>query len=221
GDLAALATFGPYTGHHHQYDRLSLVVWPFSKDAGSPLYALPARKAWYPHSYAHNTLVVDGQSHAPSGGELSSWDGHKLAISAPDAYPGIRFERSIEMVNAKIHDQLWVEAGERHTFDWLFHVDGVVSPSCNMRQIDQPLSEEGPAALITLNGEQVVQAEVTFLIKHSQNRYQLTLRGEDPFTLLIGTCPGTSRTPTSRRTIIIGRTIGTKQRYSTEIKQIL
>ena len=68
--LAALVPFGPYRGSHHQQDRLSLSVWPFSQDAGSPLYGLSARKGWYPHSYAHNTLVVDGLSYANCGGEL-------------------------------------------------------------------------------------------------------------------------------------------------------
>ncbi len=217
--LAALATFGPYTGHHHQWDRLSLVVWPFSKDAGSPLYALAARKAWYPHSYAHNTIVVDGQTHANCGGELKTWDGNQLVMSMPDAYPGIKLERTIETKDNKIFDVLTAEAGEEHTFDWLFHVDGEVKPSCQMAAKNEPLGTEGAASFINLNGESVDQETVSFTIISGEDQYQLTLSGAVPFSLLLGTCPGTSRTPTERRTVIIGRTIGKKQSYSALIEQ--
>ena len=152
--LAALATFGPYTGHHHQFDRLGLVVWPFAKDAGSPLYALPARKAWYPHSYAHNTLVVNGESHAKCGGELESWDGNRLHMSAPDAYADVRIERITEMRDGEIVDALTAESQDEQTFDWVFHLDGEVTTSCSLDPINQPLGEDGPAAFITLTGTQ-------------------------------------------------------------------
>ncbi|MFK7801309.1 MAG: heparinase II/III family protein [Anaerolineae bacterium] len=217
--LAALATFGPYTGHHHQYDRLSLIVWPFSKDAGSPLYALPARREWYPHSYAHNTIVVDGQTHANCGGELVNWDGNQLVMSMPDAYPGIQLERTTESKDDKIFDVLTAEAESEHTFDWLFHVDGEVQPSCEMTAKSEPLGQEGAASFINLVGESVIQENVSLTIKNGEDQYQIILSGEVPFKLLLGSCPGTSRTPTQQRTVIIGRTIGQKQTYSTVIEQ--
>ncbi len=217
--LAALATFGAYTGHHHQADRLSLVVWPFSKDAGSPLYALAARKAWYPHSYAHNTIVVDGQTHANCGGELKNWDGNQLVMSMPDAYPGIKLERATEAKDNKILDVLIAEAPEEHTFDWLFHVDGDVQPSCQMTAKSGPLGQEGAASFINLTGESVDLNTVSFTINNEEDQYQITLSGDSPFNLLMGTCPGTSRTPTQLRTVIIGRTIGKQQRYSAQIEQ--
>ena len=217
--LAALATFSPYTGHHHQYDRLSLVIWPFSKDAGSPLYALAARKEWYPHSYAHNTIVVDGQTHANCGGELVSWDGNQLVMSMPDAYPGIRLERTTEAKANKIFDVLVAEAPEEHTFDWLLHVDGDVQPSCQMTAKSGPLGQEGGASFINLTGESIDQQTVSLTINSNEDQYRVTLAGDSPFNLLMGTCPGTSRTPTQRRTVVIGRTIGKQQIYSMEIKQ--
>lgn len=218
--LAALATFGPYTGHHHQADRLSLIVWPFSKDAGSPLYALAARKAWYPHSYAHNTIVVDGQTHANCGGELVSWDGHQLVMRMPEAYADVELERSTKVEDNKIFDRLTAAADGEHTFDWVFHIDGDVKPSCQLTVLDRPLAAEGAAAFIQLTGECAVADQISLFVSHSHYGYKLTLSGEVPFTLLIGTCPGTSRTPTERRTVIIGRTIGKKQTYSMVIEQL-
>ena len=216
-NLAAMVPFGPYRGHHHQYDRLALTVWPFSKDAGSPLYGLPERKAWYPHSYAHNTLIVDGQNHADCGGELVDWNGKRLTVSAPDAYPGIRFERVIETKADAIVSELIVEADEKHTFDWAFHLDGEVTLPSNMKSLTEPLATDGAGAYIDLFGYQIISESVSFDIAYDSQIYRLTLAGERPFTLLLGTAPGTTRHPQQKRLVLIGRTLGKAQRYQTII----
>jgi len=219
-DLAAMVNFGPYRGSHHHYDRLGLTVWPFSKEAGSPLYGLEARKAWYPHSYAHNTLVVDGETHAKCGGELLDWTGHSLYVTAPDAYPGVHFDRTTKLVDDIIWDELAVQASEEHTFDWVFHVDGDVELPTELEPLSGQLAEDGPAAYITLQAKKQIDTTVSFDIAFNVNNYRLTLDGERPFSLLIGKAPGTSRYPQQQRLVLIGRTIGTYQRYQTTIKQL-
>lgn len=216
-NLAAMISFGPYRSSHHHHDRLSLTVWPFSKDAGSPLYGLAARKAWYPHSYAHNTLVIDGQSHAHCGGELLDWDGRSLIVNAPDAYPGVHFTRTAEMVDGIILDELSVQSSEAHTFDWVFHIDGNILLPADIQPLAEPLASSGPAAYIDLIGQKQLNAPVTLDIDFDEHTYQLTLQGERPFTLLLGKAPGTSRHPQRQRTVLIGRTVGTHQRYQTTI----
>ncbi|RMF03930.1 MAG: hypothetical protein D6768_04690 [Chloroflexi bacterium] len=218
--LAALVPFGPYRGSHHQYDRLSLTVWPFSRDAGSPLYGLPARKAWYPHSYAHNTLVVDGQSHANCGGELLDWDGHCLTTSAPEAYPGVTFKRTTEMKENTILDKVAVQSNETHTFDWVFHLDGDIKSPLDSQPLSGPLANGGAGSYIKLHSQSHVNESVSFDINYRSNFYRLTLTGEQPFTLLLGKSPGTSRYPQQRRHVLIGRTVGTQQRYQTTIVQL-
>ena len=218
--LAAMIPFGPYRKHHHQADRLSLTVWPFSQDAGSPLYGLASRKAWYPHSYAHNTLVVDGQSHEKCGGELLDWTGHSLYATAPDAYPGVHFDRTTKMVDDIILDELAVQSDEEHTFDWVFHIDGEVALSDGLTPLSQLLAEEGAASYIKLHAQMQVDTTVSVVIEFNSMTYQLTLGAERPFTLLIGNAPGTSRHPQQQRLVLIGRTIGIHQRYQTTIKQL-
>ena len=215
--LAVMIPFGPYRGHHHQYDRLSLTVWPFSRDAGSPLYGLPERKAWYPRTYAHNTLVVDGHSHADCGGELLDWNGRRLSVAAPDAYPGVRFERTIEIKDDTILDEMVVESAETHTFDWVFHLDGEVEMPSDLQPMSEPLAEDGAAAYIELFGQKSINKTVTFNIVYNADSYRLTLGGERPFTLLLGTAPGTTRQPQQKRHVIIGRTVGIAQRYHTTV----
>jgi hypothetical protein len=217
--LAAVIPFGPFRAHHHQYDRLSLTVWPFSRDAGSPLYGLPERKAWYPQTYAHNTLVVDGKSHADCGGELIEWNGSRLSVAAPDAYPGIRFERTIEMKDDIILDDLIVSAPEVHTFDWVFHLDGDIELPDDLQPMTGSLANDGAAVYIELLAQMSIQESVSFEIAFESDVYRLTLAGERPFTLLLGKSPGTTRHPQQKRHVLIGRTVGINQRYHTTITQ--
>ncbi|MBE2220717.1 MAG: heparinase II/III family protein [Anaerolineae bacterium] len=218
-ELAALVPFGPYRGSHHHFDRLSLTVWPFSKEAGCPLYGLEARRAWYPHSYAHNTLVVDGQSHAQCGGELLDWTGHSLYVTAPDAYPGVHFDRTTKLLNDTIWDELAVQSNKPRTFDWVFHLDGDVTFLGELEPLSGTLAADGPASFITLQAQKQIDKTVTLDIAFNENNYRLTLAGERPFTLLIGKAPGTSRYPQQPRLVLIGRTIGVHQRYRTTIEQ--
>ena len=218
--LAALVPFGPYRGSHHHFDRLSLTVWPFSCDAGSPLYGLPARKAWYPHSYAHNTLVVDGLSHTECGGKLLNWDGSSLAVTSPEACPGVEFKRTTEMKDDAILDEVAVQSNEIHTFDWVFHLDGAIDPPPNSQPLSGSLADEGPAAYIELQAQIRVNEGVFFDIDYHSTIYRLTLTGDLPFTLLLGKSPGTSRHPQQQRHVLIGRTVGVCQRYRTTIVQL-
>jgi hypothetical protein len=218
-ELAALVNFGPYRGSHHHSDRLSLTVWPFSKEAGSPLYGLAARKEWYPHSYAHNTLVVDGESHANCGGELLDWTGHSVYMTAPEAYPGVHFDRTTKLIDDAIWDEVAVQSNESHTFDWVFHVDGDVVLPTDLEKLAETVAAEGPASYITLQAKQQIERKASFNITFNANLYQLTLITERPFTLLIGKAPGTSRHPQQSRLVLIARTVGTHQRYQTTISQ--
>ena len=218
-ELAALVNFGPYRGSHHHYDRLSLTVWPFSKEAGSLLYGLKARKEWYPQSYAHNTLVVDGQSHANCGGELLDWTGHSVYMTAPDAYPGVHFNRTTKLLDDVIWDEVAVQSPNSHTYDWVFHLDGDVVMPADLEPLDVILALEGPASYITLQAKKPIERTVSFDINFGSNLYRLELTGERPFTLLIGKAPGTSRHPQQSRLVLIARTVGTHQRYQTTISQ--
>lgn len=217
--LAVMVPFASYRRHHHQYDRLSLAIWPFSRDAGSPLYGLPVRKDWYSHSYAHNTLVVDEQSHAPCGGELLAWDGQRLSLAAPDAYPDTDFTRTIEMKDGTIFDELVVQSNDTHTFDWLLHLDGDIVLPPDLEPLSGPLTTTGAGTYIDLLGQTPMIEYVSIDIDYESKLYQLTLRGEQPFTLLLGMAPGTSRQPQQPRHVLIARTVGTEQRYRAIITQ--
>lgn len=217
--LAAMVAFGPYHTDHHQYDRLSMAVWPFSRDAGSPLYGLSTRRAWYPHSYAHNTLIVDGQTHADCGGELLSWNGRGVSAAVSEAYPDVQIERTVEMEDGVLHDEIVVQAREPHTYDWVFHLDGELAGFDASDPLTGPLAEDGPAAFIQLRAQKQIDDSVSFEIEYDAIAYRLTLRGERPFILLLGTAPGTSRHPQQRRHVLIGRSKSTRQRYQLTIAQ--
>ncbi len=216
-DLAVCLPFGPHRASHHHFDRLSLNIWPFAQDPGCPLYGAPARRDWYQQSYAHNTVVVDSRSHAPSGGRLVDWQdgpaGCHLTLAAPDAYPGIHFQREVRVTQAGVEDRTTLKAGERHVYDWLLHVDGQLVLPSGCVSLDEPLGKTGAAAFIHLQRRWISLNEVSIHIRHGDRRYRVTLKGENPFDLLIGSAPGRSWDPQRRRHTLIARTQGRAQRY--------
>lgn len=221
--LTAVCTFGAYRGSHSHGDHLGLQVWPFSKDAGSVLYGLQVRRTWYQNSYAHNVLVIDGQTQKPfSHAEqaFSEQDGRaEIQLQAVDAYPEANVTRTVTSDDEKIVDTLVVTAETAHTYDWVFHVDGDLA----VNNVDtQPatgvIGSAGVTPQITLTATAEAITEVDFTLTHHGESYLLTLQGEAAFDLLLGMCPGTSWNPTAKRHTIIGRTVGMAQRYHTTIK---
>ena len=220
-ELAACLPFGPYRPSHHHFDRLSLNIWPFARDPGSPLYGIPARREWYQQSYAHNTVVVDGRSHAPSGGRLEAWletaDGCHLVLAAPDAYPGIHFGREVQVTEAGLLDRVVLRTEESHVYDWVLHLDGHLELPPGGVALDEPLGEEGAAAFIHLHRRMAPLNTVSLGVQHQGRGYRIALTADAPFELLVGSAPGRSQDPQQRRHTLIARTRGQAQRYQAQI----
>ena len=216
--LTAVCTFGQYRGSHSHGDHLGVQIWPFSNDAGSVLYGLQVRRDWYQNSYAHNVLVVDGQtqttfSHAQH--QFSQCEGGaKLEMQSVDAYPEADVSRTITIEDEKLIDTVTASAETTHTYDWVFHVDGNLA--VNNIATQPATGAIGSADLtpqITLTASAETITEAQFTIIHQGDRYLLILQGKAAFDLFLGTAPGTSWNPTERRHVIIGRTVSKAQSY--------
>ncbi|MGB1249519.1 MAG: alginate lyase family protein [Candidatus Promineifilaceae bacterium] len=225
--LSAVALFGAHRGSHSHGDQLSLQVWPFSNDAGCVLYGIPARREWYQDSYAHNVLVVDGQSQNKFSQAMHQLDGRLLSLTATDAYPDCAVSRVVEIDGDRLVDRLSVSATSTgsgpaesiHTYDSVFHVDGELQlTNLTTGAIDETVGSSVAAQQIFLTEKASRVHSAEFQINHNGQIYTLTLTGSEPFDLLLGTAPGTSWNPTERRRVIIGRTVGTTQTYQTTIQ---
>ncbi len=216
--LVGVAPFGAYRGSHSHGDQLSLQVWPFSNDAGCVLYGVTARREWYQDCYAHNTLVIDGLAPRTFQSADHNIDKSCIELISVDAFAA-DVTRTVSAGSARINDELVVSAETSHQFDWVFHVDGTLTPNGQtvLTSIEEKAGDSaaGQQILLTERADGLNSAE--FTISHKNQTYTLSLSGDASFDLLLGSAPGTSWNPTERRHVIIGRTIGQAQTYSMTI----
>ncbi len=132
--LTASFNFAPYGGGHSHLDKLSFVFFGFGEELGvdrgraaAQAYNLPIHKQWYRGTISHNTVLVDGKSQKPAGGELlffNHTDREAAAVARTDASDGIDHRRMLFMTEdyLLVFDEL--KAKEPHRFDWFYHNRG-------------------------------------------------------------------------------------------------
>jgi len=96
---------------------------------GTHAYGSPLHTGWDKTTLAHNTLVVDEKSQAPTQGKCLAFGSEKgVDYSVTDAgpiYPGVRFIRTAVMLTTNLIvfvDQ--IEADAPHSFDLAYHQVG-------------------------------------------------------------------------------------------------
>lgn len=124
---------GP-TGH---LDKMSFEMvadgQPWVLDAGpAPHISVYAEQHeyWHRQTAAHNTILVDQKSQAPTDGKLVMWHQHPdfvLAAAEHDGYEGIRHRRTVFHPTGGyflIFDELLDSTNAPHDLRWLLHVNG-------------------------------------------------------------------------------------------------
>jgi hypothetical protein len=125
--------YGPHGGGHGHPDKNSFILYArgdiVAPDVGTHAYGSPLHMGWDKTTLAHNTLVVDEKSQAPSQGKCLVFGNQRgVDFSVTDAgpiYPGVRFIRSAALLTPDVIvfvDQ--IEADAPHTFDLAYHQIG-------------------------------------------------------------------------------------------------
>ncbi len=120
GEIVCALNFGPHTGWHCHYDRLSFELFAdgvcLVPDSGTYRYEESLHFTWFKASQSHNTVTLGEDNQLETGGELLSFeesDGEVRAAVAALTYPGVRHERRlVARGNAlSIHDLLTTAPG--------------------------------------------------------------------------------------------------------------
>ena len=193
-ELAALIRFGPYGGNHTHLDCLALLLFPCSLDAGNPPYGADTRRSWYQQSAAHNVVMVDGESQAPSDGQLLSWivapDRSAVKAAADGAYPGVKFSRQVAFERDRIVDRASLSSDDGHIYDWLLHTD--VALNCEDKQltpVQGTLFPEGAGSYIRLVWRGICSDALQAVFEHNRQMYRLTLSASSPMEIFLGRSP--------------------------------
>lgn len=211
--LTALLRFGPYGGSHSHRDCLSLLLFPYSLDAGNPPYGVEIRRSWYQQSAAHNVVIVGGQSQTPGDGHLLSWTSEpgRSAIwaAADEAYPGVKFSRRIALESGRISDHTSLSANAKSVFDWLIHAD--IAPHCENVQLGSAQGTlypqgAGPFIRLVLQGACPGFLKVAFQL--NEQTYRLRLSSPNPFEIFLARSPKRGGLAMDDRYTLIARVRG-------------
>lgn len=122
--------YGHYGGGHGHPDRLQLNLYtrgrPWLTDWGTGNYFFDHLQ-WYRSTLAHNTVAVDGGNHQPVAGRTLEFaatrdDCQLLATEVDDVYPGVRFRRTVVILDVGLTLDIFViDAAQNHQLDWVIH----------------------------------------------------------------------------------------------------
>ncbi len=143
GPTAVAVRYGTHGGGHGHPDKLNIVTFAggrlFGLDPGSINYGVPLHREWYRSTIAHNTVSVDGQLQANTGGQLEKWEKTALSVEANQAYPGVRLRRSLKLTAGRLADRFECSSDAIHTYDWAFHAPGRLTTSLDLQPRTEPL----------------------------------------------------------------------------------
>lgn len=143
----ALIRHGKHHGGHCHYDMLGMVSYahgqPLHDDCGSS-YKNPLHFSWARNTISHNTITVDKTCQQKSMGKVEYLSApaqgpQVVVVSDENAYPGVRLERALILVEGI---QLLVDratSSTEHTYDWTFSCYGEVQGTSGESKTIQPL----------------------------------------------------------------------------------
>ncbi|HVM49005.1 MAG TPA: heparinase II/III family protein [Candidatus Acidoferrum sp.] len=132
----AMMTFhyGPCLGHGHR-DKMGITLFANRKlwlaDYGTPGYGA-AILPWYQSTLAHNTVVVDGKTQAPTKeNQVKLWLGGNDLEAAEsvtsEAYAGVKHSRTVVRIGDYFVVADRLESQAEHTYDLYLHSEGELS----------------------------------------------------------------------------------------------
>ena len=141
--------YGPHGGGHGHPDKLALTFWglgaQLAPDPGRLAYAAPLQGSWYRQTFAHNTVCIDRQNQQNTEGKLTAFHPEPgLAIARAEcdtAYPDVTMDRTNILTDAYLLDVFTVRADTEHTYDWLWHNFGTLTPGMPTTPLGVPLHD--------------------------------------------------------------------------------
>lgn len=138
--------YGHCSPSHAHPDKMNIEVSAFgtliTRDLSNCGYAARLCNEYHRTSVSHNTVVADGLTHPTTErGTCVLFDAASATFTAAshDAYPGVDFERTIQVTESGFQDTFSVTSSQTHTFDWVFHVEGELAAAlpCEPAQLQE------------------------------------------------------------------------------------
>ena len=228
--VCAEMNFGCWGSGHSHPDKLSIVVSDGNKKVVREVkyfgYADDKYLTWDRQTIAHNTVTVDQTSQAPQGDTDNAWavpnpgtivrgrpiffyPGKRLKAfraECTDAYPGVRLERTIAIVDSIVFDFFVIDSATQHEYDYALHIDAPLMTTRNKMKPTSmsPLSQHFGYRHIEIS--EVGKAPLTAYLGYGRKIQFLT-----PSHAMLGS--GVSGKGHAGRSVVVLRTEGTQSIY--------
>lgn len=123
--------YGHNTASHAHPDKMNIEVmvkdYILTRDLSNAGYRARLCNEWHRVSASHNTVVVDGVNQSNfNEGVVNQYQDNLIEATAPNAYEGVDFKRSVQLLNDGYIDHFEVSSKEVHTYDYFFHLESHV-----------------------------------------------------------------------------------------------
>ena len=202
--------YGPFLGHGHR-DKMGITLFANWKlwlaDYGTPGYGASILP-WYQSTFAHNTVVVDGQSQNPTKeNNVKLWLGEPDLEAAQsettEAYAGVAHTRTVVRLCDcfVVADQLKSDA--EHSYDLYLHSEGKLSLDGGRKDSRQVAL---PVPWIEKLTARTPVAAVSGRWTEGGSGVGFWLGGTSPVTPFVGQCP--AETGSRKVPLLVGRQQG-------------
>jgi hypothetical protein len=209
--------YGPFLSHG-QLDKMGITLFANRKlwlaDYGTPGYGASILP-WYESTFAHNTIVVDGQSQVRTKeNDVRLWLGDPYLEAAQSetkaAYRGVSHTRTVVRLGDcfVVADQLKSE-GE-HTYDLYLHSEGKLSLDGSRKQTHPVIP---PVPWIEKLQARTPVAAVSGRWAEAGAGVGFWLGGGSPITPIVGECP--AETGSRKVPLLVGRQQGRAAEFVT------
>ncbi len=145
--VTVAARFGIHGSGHGHPDKLNILTYGagkmFGVDPGSIGYGVPLFFEWHKATISHNTVSVDQQQQEDADAKVVSWSstGDETVFEGlAEVYAGVMLRRHLRLRGAALEDRYRCESDAEHTYDWVFHAQGTLKTSLEMRPRQEPIA---------------------------------------------------------------------------------
>jgi oligo-alginate lyase len=195
--VTVAARFGIHGSGHGHPDKLNILTFGagkmFGVDPGSIGYGVPLFFQWHKATISHNTVSVDQTQQTNAGAKVLQWSStanETVLEGEAQVYPGVVLRRYIRLRGNTLEDRFTCESKDEHTYDWLFHAQGVLETSLKPQSRKQPIATVSGYQHIRNVAEARTGTDWTARWKQGASLLTLRIKGAPGTTVFTGIGPG-------------------------------
>jgi hypothetical protein len=231
--LYALVDYGLHGGYHGHPDKLHLEVFGkgerLAPDLGIPPYSNSMYEAYYKKSFAHNTVMIDGETQAiPAINNVEVYEPTKLFLQSEPfnimtntssrAYAGMdRYERTVAVTKDYMIDLFTLESQTSRQYDWIMHGIGEFTAGSEMNAFSEAIGAKDAYSFFR-NGKDTVLTGPWEGAWRTENGnglklFSLTSSASEASRMIVGETPGPGNDTNVYTPTVINRVNGSNVQF--------